>query len=508
MTTVFQESALCDLSPADRDLFQSFGAGPIRTPPFDHVHHAFETHVARRPHVTAVEHLGESLTYAELDARAELLAELLVRGGVRPGENVGLFLTRSISMVVGILAVLKAGAAYVPQDARSTPEAQLRHVVRAARIDVVLTTTADSVALPRHLAAVVTIDTLPELSTFCRTTTADTDIATVIFTGAGVVRVSHANLCNVLLTTPGSLGIAPGTRVSQLLNIGCDLAMWEVLGTLANGGTLVLRGDDPGRTASEVDVVIATPDVLTSLAPEACQRVHTVAVAGERCPQVVADAWSHRVAFYNAYGHNETTIVNTVQRYEPRTGQLTIGGPVPNTTVYVLDDDMLPCPIGAIGEMWVGGAGVTAGYVGDLDLTVRRYHPDPFLGGDHLMFRTRDLGRWTADGQLEHHGRAGDQVEVLGYRFELETVTAALEHAADCDRATTLVHDGRLVGFISPGTAAPEVARRAVSQRLPHYCVPTLIVPVDTLPTTERGKVDRRALLSRLDGRRAPVLHT
>ncbi|MFJ5986589.1 AMP-binding protein [Lentzea sp. NPDC092896] len=498
MAAEFQESALRELSAADRALFRTFGAGPIRTPPFDHVHHAFETHAARRPDATAVEHLGESLTYAELDARAGLLAEYLIRGGVRPGDHVGLFLTRSISMVVGVLAVLKAGAAYVPQDVSTTPEAHLRHVVRAARIDVVLTTSAD--AVPGHLASVIAIDTLPGVSTFCRTITADSDVAAVVFTGTSGVRVTHANLCNLLLTAPGSLAVAPGTRVAQLQNIACDLAMWEVLGTLANGGTLVLRGDDAERTARSVDVVIATPGVLVSLDPDACQRIHTVVVAGERCPQALADTWSRRVTFYNACGPAEVTVVNTMQRHEAGTGRLTIGRPVPNTTVYVLDDDLRPCPIGAIGEMWVGGTGVTAGYVGDLDLTALRYRPDPFLGGDHLMFWTRDLGRWTADGELEHHGRTGDQVEVLGYRFELDTVTAALEGAADCERATTLVHDGRLVGFISPRTAAPEVARRTVSQRLPHYCVPTLIVPVDALPTTERGRVDRRALLSRLDG--------
>ncbi|GHH29180.1 AMP-binding protein [Lentzea cavernae] len=506
MTAEFLESALWELSPADRGLFQAFGAGPIRTPPFDHVHHAFEAHAALRPQATAVEHLGESLTYAELDARAGLLAELLIRGGVRPGDHVGLFLTRSISMVVGVLAVLKAGAAYVPQDLGTATEAQLRHVVRTARIDVVLTTSAD--AVPDHLARIVVIDALPEVSAFCRTITAESDAAAVVFTGTTGVRISHANLCNVLLTAPGSLGVTPGTRVSQLLNIACDLAMWEVLGTLANGGTLVLRGEDAEQTASTVDVVIATPGVLASLDPGVCRRVRSVVVAGERCPQALADAWAGRAAFHHAYGPTEVSIAATVRRHEPDGERLTLGKPVPNTTVYVLGDDLRPLPVGAVGEVWVGGAGVTAGYAGDLDLTARRYRPDPFLTGGGLMFRTRDLGRWTAGGDLEHHGRAGDQVEVLGYRFELDVVTEALEGAVGCERATTLVHDGRLVGFISPGTAAPEVAKQAVSRRLPHYCVPTLIVPVDALPTTDRGKVDRHALLSRLDGRRTRALRS
>ncbi|MFD4635686.1 AMP-binding protein [Lentzea sp. NPDC058436] len=501
MTAEFLETALRQLTTTDRALFRAFGAGPIRTPPSDHVHHAFEAHAARRPRATAVEHLGESITYAELDTRAGLLAELLVRAGVRPGDHVGLFLTRSISMVVGVLAVLKAGASYVPQDVSTTPEAQLRHVVRTARINVVLTTSAD--VLPEHLATVITIDALPGAGGFCRTITAESDVAAVVFAGTTGVRVTHAGLCNLVLTAPGSLGVTPGTRVAQLLDIGSDLAMWEVLGTLANGGTLVLRGEDAERAASTADVLITTPGLLASLSPEACHRVRTVVVAGERCPQALADTWSRRAAFHHAWGPTEATVVSTVQRYEPGTGPLTAGRPVPNTTAYVLDDDLRPRPVGEIGEVWVGGAGVTAGYAGDLDLTAERYLPDPFLGRG-VMFRTRDLGRWTADGQLEHRGRAGDRVEVLGHRFELLTVTAALERA--CERAATVVHDGRLVGFISPRTAAPELARRAVSQRLPHYCVPTLIVPLDALPTTARGKVDRRALLNSLDGRRAPAL--
>jgi amino acid adenylation domain-containing protein len=506
---VFRASALRDLPAPDRALFQSFGSGPIRIPPFHHIHHAVEQQAARRPDLVAVEHLGESVTYAELNRRAELLAELLIRAGVRPGERVGLFLTRSISMVIGILGILKAGAAYVPQDVRIAPEVHLRYIVRTARINFVLTTGEHESALPGSLGTIIAIDRVPDATDFRRTTTESSAIAAVIFTSGTTgrpngVQVSHANLCNVLLTAPGRLGVEPGTRVSQLLNIAFDMAMWEILGTLAHGGTLVIRGSDIEQTASTVDVVIATPSVLASLDPAVCRGVRTVAVAGERCPQSLADTWSRQAVFHNACGPTEVTIVNTVQRYAPG-GQLTIGRPVPNTTVYVLDDDLRPCRMGQVGEMWAGGQCVTAGYLGDPELTAERYRPDPFLGGDHLMFRTRDLGRWTRDGQLEHHGRTDDQVKVRGFRVELDAVTSALEHAAGCGRATTVLHNGTLVGFISPAGAVPEQARRAVAERLPYYCVPTLIVPVDTLPTTDRGKVDRRALLSRLDEQKETV---
>ncbi|HEX7307580.1 AMP-binding protein [Lentzea sp.] len=498
---MFIDSALHDLAPDDRALFAVFGAGPVRTPPFDQVHHAFEARAARHPDVPAVEHLGESLTYGELDSRASLLAELLVRRGVRAGDHVGLFLSRSASMVVGTLAVLKAGAVAVLQDPRTASERHLRHVVRTARIDLVLTTSKDS--LPSHLAEVVAIDALPPLPAFRRTPTAESEVAAVVFTSETGVPVSHAALCNLVLTSPGALDVGPGTRVAQLLHVASGPALWEVFCALANGGTLVLRGDDAERTASTADVVIATPSVLETIDPDACRNAHTVAVTGERCPRALADAWSRHARFLNAWGRTDLGLVTTVEQHEPDFEPLAIGRPVPNTTVYVLDDERRPCPIGAIGELWVGGPGVVERYTG-LDPAARRYRPDPFLGEGHVMFRTRDLVRWTDDGRLEHHGRVDDLVEVRGFRVALNAVTSALENAVD--RAATLVHDGRLAAFVTPADASPDAARKAVARRLPYYCVPILVVAVDALPSTGLGKVDRRALVSWLDReRQAPV---
>ncbi|MGW4060922.1 amino acid adenylation domain-containing protein [Amycolatopsis sp. NPDC004747] len=504
MTELIRPSSLHGLSAADRVLFQRFGTGKPAGVPFRRIHDAILAQARARPGAVAVRHSGESLTYAELDRRSASLAAVLAGLGVRPGDHVGLFLTRSIPMVVGILAVLRAGAAYVPQDIRIAPAAQLAHIVDTAGIDVVLTTREHTAALPAGVGRVVAIDGEHPR---CDAPPADGGgTAMVIFTSGTTgrpngVQVTHANLGNVLLTAPGSLGIRPGDRVAQLLNIAFDMAAWEILGTLSHGGCLLIRGKDIEATAREADVLIATPGVLSTVDPGACPRVRTVAVAGERCPAALADAWARRASFHNACGPTEVTIVNTVQRYDPRLGKLTIGRPVPNTTVYVLDDELRPCPIGQVGEMWAGGACVTAGYAGNDVLTAERYRPDPFLGGAHRMFRTRDLVRWTTDGQLEHHGRTDDQVKVRGFRVELDAVTATLERAPGCARAATVLYDGGLVGFVTPSTAEPELIRRSAEAALPYYSVPAMIVPVDHLPLTDRGKVDRRALLSRLDSR-------
>ncbi|MFI7644217.1 amino acid adenylation domain-containing protein [Nonomuraea sp. NPDC049400] len=518
MTLRLNCSALVDLPSADRILFQSFGAGPEAAPAFDRIHHAFEAHAKASPTATAVTHLGESMTYQELDRHADRLAASLAHRGVRPGDRVGLFMTRSIPMVVGILAILKVGAAYVPQDIRITPAVHLRHIVDTASVKVILTSSDPAPRIPagdRHeiiavdeviaVDDVIAVDEVPRSGEWSsRVPGGSGEVAVVIFTSGTTghpngVNVTHANLCNILLNEPGSLGIGPGTRVAQILNIAFDMAVWEILGALSHGATLVIRGDDIEETVRDVDVVIATPGILGSLDASRCRNVKVVAVAGERCPRHLADTWSSFSAFYNACGPTEVTIVNTMQRYDPRRRVLTIGRPLPNTTVYILDQNGRPCPIGEIGEMWAGGACVTAGYLGNDVVTMQRYRPDPFRGGGHLMFRTRDLGRWTPDGELEHHGRTDDQVKVRGFRVELDAVTSALELTADCARATTVLREGELIGFVSPASVDVEAARKAVELSLPYYCVPSRVVAVDELPMTDRGKVDKNALPDLID---------
>jgi acyl-coenzyme A synthetase/AMP-(fatty) acid ligase len=221
-----------------------------------------------------------------------------------------------------------------------------------------------------------------------------------------------------------------------------------------------------------------------------------VAVAGEPCPEALAARWASVCRFHNSCGPTETTIVNTVQRHRPG-DRLTIGTPTPNNTVYVLDEQQRPLPVGQIGEMWAGGDCVTAGYIGNVGLTAERYADDPFVGGGAKMFRTRDLGRWTAGGELEHHGRTDDQVKVRGFRVELDSVSAVLESLPGCRRAVTLKHDDRnLVAFVEPAVIDAELAAAAVRQHLPYYCVPAKVFCLEQLPRTDRGKIDKRALLA------------
>lgn len=509
------------LPDADRRLFRQFGLGPASTPQYRLIHRPIEEHAAARPDAVAAEHLGETLTYGELDRHAERLAAVLRGCGVGAGDAVGVFLRRSLPMLVGLLGTLKAGAAYVPQDVGAAPAAQLRHVMRTARTKVVLTVSdfADLLPVPEG-TILVNIDEvmsgallpspaypLPDTQDGQRPAVPD-DPCYVLFTSGTTgapngVAVTHRNVCNILLTEPGSLGIRPGLRVAQLLNIAFDMASWEILGCLAHGATLLIRGRDIAATAERADVLIATPTVLSRIDPARCARVRTVAVAGEPCPRPLADAWAGRATFYNCCGPTETTIVNTMHRHTPGTG-LTIGRPTPNNTVYVLDDRLRPLPIGEVGEMWAGGDCVSAGYLDNPSLNAERYVPDPFLGGGRMMFRTRDLGRWTPEGELEHLGRTDDQVKVRGFRVELDSVSAVLESVPGCRQAVTLQRDGRsLVSFVTPADVDIDAARRAVVAALPYYCTPAEVHALDALPVTARGKTDKE-LLRRL-ATEAPV---
>jgi amino acid adenylation domain-containing protein len=507
----FNKEALRSLPFSDRVLFEQFGKGLVVPIPHNCMHHAFEAHAAVQPEAIAVQHLGETITYRELDRQANRLATFLAQHGVKTGDNVALFLQRSIPMIVGIMATLKAGASYVPQHVGVAPDSHLKYVLETANIDVILTLSRLQDQVPANGRILIPIDEFMEApfanenefegSFVPQTAVTRDNTCFIIFTSGTTgnpngVQVTHGNVGNILLSEPGNLGIRPGMKVGQILSIAFDMAAWEILGSLSNGATLVIRGKDFMEVVRQVDVVISTPSILSTFDVDQCHNIKVVAVAGEPCPRPLADKWSWFCAFYNSCGPTETTIVNTAAQHYPWKKKLTIGKPTPNNTVYILNEKLEPCAIGEVGEMWAGGDCVSTGYIGNDQLTQERYVPDPFLGNGHMMFRTRDLGCWTEDGELEHFGRTDDQVKIRGFRVELDSVSAVLESIPNCNRATTLKLNSRdLVAFVSPENIDVEKAKRAVTDALPYYCTPKFVVAMEELPMTSRGKIDKRALM-------------
>jgi amino acid adenylation domain-containing protein len=487
------------------DWFEQFGWGPVVQPRFPTILAGFEHFAAEQPDAVAVEFGADSMSYSALNDAAARLAHQMALAGVGHRDAVGLYLRRSIEMVVGILACMKLGAIYIPQHVGVATDTALRHIskVTKARVVLSLADCADDVPLEPAQTLIVLEDAPRDFDAprhRAPSPVAPEDICMILFTSGttGVpngVQVTHKNLCNILQTAPGDLGMRPGLRVGQILSIAFDMAAWEILGALSNGATLVIRGRDIQETASQVDVLIATPSILGALDAKACRQVKTAAVAGEPCPRPLADEWGAFCTFYNSCGPTETTIINTAMRHTPNKADLTIGKPTPNNTVYVLDADLNPLSFGERGEMWAGGDCVTAGYLANSDLNAERYRPDPFRPG-HMMFHTRDLGAWTESGELLHFGRVDDLVKIRGFRVELDGVSRALEATDGCDQAVTLKYDDRnLVAFVRPANVCPIEARASVERSLPYYCCPKIVLSLDQLPKTSRGKLDKRLLL-------------
>ncbi len=510
---LFDNTALQSLSDKDRALFKLYGQG-IHVPlPYSCIHHAIEAQVAKHPLAIAIEHQGESMTYQELNHQANKLATILVKQGIRKGDFVGIFLQRSIPMVIGILATLKVGAAYVPQHAGVATSSQLLNIMEVTRMKVVLTLANFNDLIPQKEAVNIIsideflLDTIAQDQHFNAEFTPHTpvsqdEVCFTIFTSGTTgppngVQVSHKNVCNILLTSPGDLGMRHGLKVGQILSIAFDMAVWEILGALSHGATLVIRGKDINETAQQVDIIIATPSILSTIDANQCKRVQTVAVAGEPCPIPLANIWASFCNFYNSCGPTETTIVNTMQLCEPNAKHITIGKPTPNNTVYVLNEHKQPCAIGEVGQMWGGGHCVSKGYINNDELNKKRYALDPFLNNGEFMFNTGDLGRWNANGELEHYGRIDDQVKIRGFRVELDSVSSVLETTSLCKDAVTLKFDSQhLVAFVSPANVAIDKAMQKIKDKLPYYCLPKFIIPMDTFPMTSRGKVDKRKLMN------------
>ncbi|KAI0771248.1 nonribosomal peptide synthetase 12 [Trametes elegans] len=493
---------LSSMSFEDQQLFTRYSFGARRRAPFGCVHHAFEHHAAAQPDAVAVEHLGETITYGELNKKANVLANHLRALGVRPGVRVCLLVQRSVLMVVGILAVLKAGGAYVPLDGTIVTQSTLEHVLKDSEARVVLTLKDYVNRIPDAPAfCLEDIGNLPQNTSKPQDLSSPTDAVYIIYTSGTTgkpkgVEVMHGNVTNLVCLAPGNIEMRPGRRVSQLLNIAFDMAAWETLGSLSNGCTLCVRGKSSKEwraVMKTVDIVIATPSMMAPHDPVDYPNIKVVATAGEPCPLPLAEKWGKAAHYYNSCGPTEVTIVNTVRLHTP--GEfLTIGGPVPNTNVYVLDEEMKPVPIGEPGVMWAGGACVSKGYVNLPDKTAERYTLDPFTKDGTYMFNTGDLGRWRENGELEHLGRVDDQVKVKGFRVELDGVSAAMQTCSSVKYATALLIESELWGFVTPTTVNVDEVKAAASLVQPYYAVPTQYITMDDFPYTGNGKIDKRVL--------------
>jgi amino acid adenylation domain-containing protein/non-ribosomal peptide synthase protein (TIGR01720 family) len=478
----------------------------------------FAAQAAATPDAPAVLFEDTVLSYAELDARTDELAALLAARGVGPESRVAVALPRSVDFVVAVLAVFKAGAAYVPVDP-DYPAERIAYILADSGPSLVLSVREVAGALPAAGVPVLLLDGAPPArpGPYESVRVPLAGAAYVIYTSGSTGRpkgvvVSHGGVASLALSQARHLGVGPGSRVLQFASPSFDAAFWELCMGLLTGAALVLApaerllpGPDLAAVLTEHDVTHATipPVALAVLTDEQVPAAMTLVVAGEACaPELVARFAPGRTMI-NAYGPTETTVCASMSRPLPAdAGVPPIGGPIRNTRVYVLDAALRPVPSGVAGELYVAGAGLARGYLGRPGLTAERFVADPYGGDGGRMYRTGDLVRWRADGELEFLGRADEQVKIRGFRIELGEIESVLVRHPGVARVALAVREdqpGRklLVAYVVPEAgheiAEPEL-RRHVADAVPDYMVPAAFVVLDSLPVTPNGKLDRRAL--------------
>jgi amino acid adenylation domain-containing protein len=480
------------------------------------IHELFEAQAARAPDAAAIRFAGAALTYAELDERANRLANHLRRRGVGPETRVGICLERGTELVVAILGVLKAGGAWVPLDP-AYPAERLAFMLADSGAPLLLTRGPLAEGLPPHAAEVVRLDAERERieAESARAPAAGVlpdNLAYVIYTSGSTGRpkgvlVPHRGLANVARGHAHDLGVEAGDRVLQFASPSFDASVFELVMALAAGATLVLGtretlapGPDLLRLLHDEAVTVATlpPSALAVLPPGELPALRTLMTAGEACPAELVDRWAPERRFFNLYGPTEATIWSATAACAPGGGRPPIGRPVANTRAYVLDTRGAPVPVGIPGELYVGGAGVTRGYAGRPGLTAERFVPDPFGVPGSRLYRTGDRVRWLARGELEFLGRVDAQVKVRGFRIEPGEIEGALrrmEGVADCVVVARedVPGETRLVAYVV-GEVEAGVLREHLRRELPEYMVPAAFVPLDALPVTPNGKLDRKAL--------------
>ncbi len=514
------------LSPAERRLILTDWNNTAADFPRDKcVHQLIEDQVSRTPEAVALVFEDQSVTYRQLDARANRLARHLRSLGVRPGELVGLCVGRSIEMVVGLLGILKSGGAYVPLDP-AYPASRLQWMIEDARPVVLLTTDKLAGFLPNHSARTLLIDAsaregaVPaEITPPGRPHTPE-DPAYVLHTSGSTgrpkgVRIPHRALVNFLTSMAKEPGLAGEDTLLAITTLSFDIAGLEIYLPLVAGARVVIARREQTSDAeqlirllrdSKATVMQATPATWRMLVESGWTGDPGLKIlcGGEALPESLARELIPRGrAVWNLYGPTETTIWSAANRLRPGEPVL-IGHPIANTSFHILDSHSSPVPVGVSGELLIGGDGLALGYLNLPELTDEKFIPNRFnpTPGARL-YRTGDLCRYHSDGRIEFLGRLDHQVKVNGFRVETGEVEAALAAHPGVRHSVVVARqnergDTRLAAYLEPSVpASPPTAselRALLKKALPDYMIPSAFVVLETLPLTPNGKIDREAL--------------
>jgi amino acid adenylation domain-containing protein len=501
------------------------------------IHHLFESQVERTPERLAVVSGSAQLSYAELNARSNQLAHHLRRLGVGPEVRVGLCLKRSVELLVAILAVLKAGGAYLPLDPQY-PREHLSFMLTDAAVPLLLTESRLTHLFRPEARTILCLDAERELLSVQsrenpQPTACASNPAYLIYTSGSTgqpkgIIIAHEALVNHGLAVRDCYQLDAHDRVLHFASTGFDVAAEELFPTLLSGAKVVIRSDESARSIREFVRFVKQEEITVVNLPtpfwhewvaelsrgeaELPESLRLVVIGSDQASAERYTAWRRavgdKVRLINAYGPTEATITATVyaaeESEESEPGDaVPIGRPIANTEIYLLDGRLNPSPIGVTGEVYIGGAGLARGYWNRPDLTAERFIPHPFSSqAGARLYRTGDVGRYQPNGNVKLAGRMDEQVKVRGYRIELGEIEAVLRLHSGVKEAAVIAQDGagldrQLVAYV---VAEPEMAfsntdlKSFLKEKLPEYMVPAVYMLLQELPLTPNGKIDRRAL--------------
>ncbi|WP_242057692.1 MULTISPECIES: amino acid adenylation domain-containing protein [Nostoc] len=495
------------------------------------IHQMFEIQVERSPQATAVVFENNQLSYHQLNQRANQLARHLRSLGIKPEVLVGIYLERSLEMVVGLLGILKAGGAYLPLDP-AYPSEHLAYILEDSQISAIVTTQELVSSLPDRITHVVCLDSDWQVisennqENLFSNTTLDNLIYTIYTSGStgrskGVM-ITHRGICNQITWRQTTFRLTQADKVLQNISLSFDPSVWQIFWPLCWGAQLIMAR--PGGNLDtrylvelilqqQITVMALVPSMLRVLLDEKeienCQSFRHITCGGEALPVELIQRFFAKLnlddVLYNCYGPTEASIDATFWKCDRTSNYLIapIGCAIANTQIYILNENLEPTAIGESGELHIGGVGLARGYLNRPDLTSEKFIPDPLSKKPEArLYKTGDLARYLDNGNIEFLGRLDNQIKLRGFRIELAEIEAILAQHASIQQTVVIPTednpgDQRLVAYIVPHreqTPTFDEVRHFLKQKLPNYMLPNSFVLLDALPLTPNGKVDRYAL--------------
>ncbi|WP_051250929.1 amino acid adenylation domain-containing protein [Paenibacillus harenae] len=519
-------------------LLEDFNDTSAEIPAEGTVSARFEQQASRMPHAAALKLGNYSLSYAELNAMADRMAARLRRNGVRAEAIVGVMMERSVEMVVSMLAIVKAGGAYLPIDI-DYPAERIQYIVQDSGAKLLVTRQRDLDQVRGSIDAYSNLLVYEEDNDFVvhhdgqaaagslssddqaqeeqKQPCTPKSLAYVIYTSGTTGKpkgtlLEHRGLVNLQHYFQNHYGIGEGDRIAQFASSSFDASVWEIVMALFTGASLhIVPKESLNDYASfeafmneeQITVITLPPAFAIHLEPERLPYLRRLITAGSAASRELVTRWIDRVSYVNAYGPTETTICATACEIDEKllaaSISVPIGKPITNTKAYIVSHDNQLQPIGVPGELCIGGAGVARGYLNRPKLTDEKFVPCPFIQGER-MYRTGDLARWQPDGSIEYLGRIDHQVKIRGFRIELGEIETAMLQKSSVDEAIVLAltderGDAYLCAFYTAQISLdPAGMREHLEAKLPGYMLPARFIPLERMPLTANGKIDRRAL--------------